>query len=266
MPIGSEEKEPEHFTRFKSIYDFIKPVIEEHFECTRADEIAGPGNITHDIVKYLKESYVVVADLTGHNPNVYYELGIRHSFSNRTILLSQSSEDISFDVGVQRTIIYDFDTDSGKENLACKLDEYLKALIANPDKIDNPVLEFLSTTGEIAYQTSTQSTATDDFKSRFNKFTLRLRNDWDTSNAKLSVKHVAGCNIMEKSRDAVLDLMGEPVITDNMKLKKLFNDLASEMARFEKYRRTHITYDYDDSADKVFRTLESIEQEVKNAR
>ena len=48
------------------------------FDAVRADEIAEPGIITSQVIERIVESPLVIADLSGHNPNVFYELAIRH--------------------------------------------------------------------------------------------------------------------------------------------------------------------------------------------
>lgn len=70
----------------------------------RADLDLTPGQITPQMVKELIESPVVIADLTGRNPNVYYELGIAHSFGRKTIVLCDSVDPLAFDTKDERAI------------------------------------------------------------------------------------------------------------------------------------------------------------------
>ncbi|OZF32173.1 hypothetical protein CH294_20775 [Rhodococcus sp. 14-2483-1-1] len=62
------------------------------YETIRADVIDKSGNITTQIVNQLIEADLVIADLTGHNPNVFYELAIRHAFAKPFIHLMQDGE------------------------------------------------------------------------------------------------------------------------------------------------------------------------------
>ena len=63
----------------------------------KVDRASAPqGNIAKSILKDLKESDIVIAVLTDRNPNVFYELGIRHSQSNKTIMLCEESQKIPF--------------------------------------------------------------------------------------------------------------------------------------------------------------------------
>ena len=93
MPIGDQTFADETIsaTDLKSRYtDLIREAIlkaEPTLEVTRADEVAIPGTITEDILTRIMHSDVVVADVTYPNPNVFYELGLRHASRAGTIIL-----------------------------------------------------------------------------------------------------------------------------------------------------------------------------------
>ena len=79
MPFGMVGTE-DHTRNLKIYRQLIKPVVEEcGYESIRADELEHFGNITRDIIELLYESDLVVADLSGKNANVFYELGVRHA-------------------------------------------------------------------------------------------------------------------------------------------------------------------------------------------
>ena len=69
---------------FKHIIE--KPLSELGFSTRRADNAVGSRNIMHDVISGIFESDLVIADLTGSNPNVYYELGIAHAFGKSIAL------------------------------------------------------------------------------------------------------------------------------------------------------------------------------------
>lgn len=87
----------------------INPVIESlGFEPgKRADHLGEPGIITRQIIKRIAEDELVIADLSGHNPNVFYELAIRHASGRPFIQMIRKGDKIPFDVGQQRTIPFD---------------------------------------------------------------------------------------------------------------------------------------------------------------
>lgn len=107
MPFGSSSSELKK--KFDGVYKgIIVPAIQEAgYEPIREDISATPGSIPKSIVKKLAESQMVVADLTGINPNVFYELGIRHVFSKSgTVLIISEGEKIPFDNASHRVIQY----------------------------------------------------------------------------------------------------------------------------------------------------------------
>jgi len=99
MPLG----EP-----FDDIYRaLIQPaILTSGLEAMRADQISYPGVIMEQIRAAIQQSKLCVADLTGLNPNVLYELGIAQTLGKPTIILSQDIEDIPFDLRQFRAIIY----------------------------------------------------------------------------------------------------------------------------------------------------------------
>lgn len=77
--------------------------------CVRADDIRGGGHIMDAVLRNIEQSEVIVADVTGSNENVFYELGYAHkakSFRN-VIIITQTMEDTPFDINGQRIIRYD---------------------------------------------------------------------------------------------------------------------------------------------------------------
>ncbi len=91
---------------FDSVYErFIKSTLEKFgFEVFRADDIQGQQSILKDVLKGIQESDLIVADLTDNNPNVFYELGIAHTFRKKVILTTQSIEDVPFDLKPYRLV------------------------------------------------------------------------------------------------------------------------------------------------------------------
>ena len=135
MPFGSAS--PEQKKRFDGVYrGIIVPAVREAgYEPIREDISATPGSIPKSIVTKLAEAEMVVADLTSINPNVFYELGIRHVFSkNGTVLIMNKGESIPFDNASYRVIQY--------TNELAELDDIHKQIvtaIANRENnIDNP--------------------------------------------------------------------------------------------------------------------------------
>lgn len=112
-PIG----QPDSKTRGRSD-KVLKHVFERAmkplgYQVLRADKISQPGLITVQVLTRLLEADLVIADLTEHNPNVFYELAVRHAASKPIIHVIGSGEQIPFDVSDFRTVKFDFtDLDS----------------------------------------------------------------------------------------------------------------------------------------------------------
>ena len=94
---------------YEEIYqDIIKPLMQEMgFTCLRADEIYTPTPIMNDVWESIQTSGVIIADLTSRNPNVFYELGLAHAIGKDAIIISQSMDDVPFDLRHLRCIVYE---------------------------------------------------------------------------------------------------------------------------------------------------------------
>jgi len=104
MPFGTKED-----IDFNKVYsEYIKPALEGvGFKVFRADEELRAGNIRTDMFQELLLADLVVVDLSIDNPNVWYELGVRHALRSRGVIQIQCKRDyMPFDVYVDRTLRY----------------------------------------------------------------------------------------------------------------------------------------------------------------
>ena len=125
-PIGDDESEQRKHSDMV-LEALIRRALEKDWEVVRADQIAAPGMISGQVIEHLLRSGLVIADLSFHNPNVYYELAIRHVIARPTVHLIRKGDAIPFDLKDFRTITIDTDD---KYDLVAKLDTY-RAEIAN---------------------------------------------------------------------------------------------------------------------------------------
>ena len=137
-PIGNDDSLTRENAN-KLLEYIIKPVLDElKYEApSRSDYLNQPGLITSQIIKGINEAGFVIADLTGHNPNVYYELGFCHTIDKPTILMQSDNTNLPFDVGGIRTIFYNFDVskvNEVKENLKSHI-----LSIENKNEFYNPI-------------------------------------------------------------------------------------------------------------------------------
>lgn len=109
MPFGTKpgaDGKPLHFNRIYA--ELLKPALEEAgFKVFRADEEERAGDIRTDMFQELLAADLVVADLTLDNPNVWYELGVRHALRARGVVLVQGPRSTSpFDIYTDRKLRY----------------------------------------------------------------------------------------------------------------------------------------------------------------
>jgi hypothetical protein len=128
MPFGKKEIDGSEID-FDSVYNgFVKPAFENAgFRVLRSDtDIFRQGEyIIQEIWRLINRSRLIVADLTGRNPNVFYELGISHTVGRDVIILAQNEKDVPFDIQGLQHIKYSID-ENGKQKLRGDLDNLLK--------------------------------------------------------------------------------------------------------------------------------------------
>jgi len=107
------------------VYSHIRSVCEaQGWEVKRADDMYG-HNIMEDIWTAINEATYIIADTTGKNTNVFYEIGVAHTLGKPTILLTQNVEDTPFDFRSYRHISYEDNVD-GFQKLKSELPKYLR--------------------------------------------------------------------------------------------------------------------------------------------
>lgn len=145
MPIGSGESFEVYLNRYENI---IKPAIEgvkkgeeRIFRSIRADFISESGSITRSVIEHIYRSDAVVADLTDLNPNVFYELGVRHALRKGTILVALSGTKIPFDLGDLKVVFYK-DRVGGELQAIPQIQLFLKKILKNTPN-DSPIFTTL---------------------------------------------------------------------------------------------------------------------------
>jgi hypothetical protein len=98
----------------------------------RADDLYRPSTIVNDIWSYTRQAKIVLADLTGKNPNVFYELGLAHALAKPAILVAESMDDVPFDLRSLRVIEYDKNDPDWGETLKEKIGNAIKEVLEAP--------------------------------------------------------------------------------------------------------------------------------------
>ena len=143
-PIGSKDS-PERAWSDDVFFNLVKPVASNNgFEAFRTIDDSRPGDITDQVIKALYDSDLVVADLSGNNPNAMYELAIRHSTGLPFIHISSDTSSIPFDVSVLSTVIIESQGFGGTQKTTAELDKHFKAILSGKAIFDNPVSKYLT--------------------------------------------------------------------------------------------------------------------------
>lgn len=122
----------------------VEPALEQFkLQVVRADAIASPGIIGKQIIELIVSSKLVVVDLSFHNPNVFYELAIRHMLRKPIVQIIRKADDIPFDISQQRTIVLDM-TDLYSfvpkiETYRSELSTQVRRALEDADAADNPI-------------------------------------------------------------------------------------------------------------------------------
>ena len=126
----------------------VRKVLEPRgYDVLRADEIDDEGLITNQIIEHLLEDDLVVADLTGKNPNVFYEVAVRHAARKPIVHLITAGEAIPFDIANMRAIQYALDDPDVLEHAQEELE---RKVIAIEDKDGEAALNPITAARDVA--------------------------------------------------------------------------------------------------------------------
>ena len=139
-PIGDQESD----TRKRSdqvLKHVIKPAATEcSYNAIRSDEIAEPGLITSQVIQHIVDDPIVIADLTERNPNVFYELAIRHALKKPFVQIIKKGEQLPFDVAGMRTISVDHHDLDSVEVARKEIVSQIKSVEdLTPEQVETPI-------------------------------------------------------------------------------------------------------------------------------
>jgi hypothetical protein len=109
------------------------------YKAIRADKISEPGLITSQVIQHIVDDHIVIADLTGRNPNVYYELAIRHAIRKPYVQLLQQGETLLFDIAGVRTIPVDSMDVAIVEEAKAAIVRQIQSLQGENATVDSPI-------------------------------------------------------------------------------------------------------------------------------
>lgn len=138
-PIGAEDSETRERAD-KLLEHVIEDTVEDFgYDTVRADQLDEPGKISTQVIQHTVNAELVIADLTGENPNVFYELAIRHAANEPFIQIIEKGHEIPFDVYDQRTIkidIQDLDSVNQSKN---QIESHIETIESGDSEADSPV-------------------------------------------------------------------------------------------------------------------------------
>lgn len=128
---------------FFETYEMMKRHFEKEYYFSHAGEVDNQQNILSDIIQPIYEADVIIADLTGLNANVLYELGVAHALNKKTIIITKDDlNSLPFDLKQYRAKNYSTHYIKFSE-LIEYLEKNLSGAVNNEVVFSNPVKDFL---------------------------------------------------------------------------------------------------------------------------
>jgi tetratricopeptide (TPR) repeat protein len=130
MPFGKKLDAAHVEVNFDEVYEkFIKPTVEaEGLKCIRCDEVDEAGNIHKRMFQLIWQSDVAIADVSIPNPNVFYELGVRHALRKCvTVIIRNKNATLPFNLANMNAIHYDFAGDKGDDEARTRIRNAISA-------------------------------------------------------------------------------------------------------------------------------------------
>jgi len=127
---------------FFALYEYLKKTFENDFVFINAGDLDNQQNIIQDIVEGIHRASIIIADLTGLNANVFYELGLAHAMNKKVIIITQDIGELPFDIKSYRANEYSLQFNKIPE-LVKTLEKLLRGAIDGTVKFGNPVSDYV---------------------------------------------------------------------------------------------------------------------------
>jgi nucleoside 2-deoxyribosyltransferase len=148
-PIGADDSDIRRVADFFR-EDIVRKALGDEFEIRRADDYNGAGNITSQVIQAIAKADLIVADLTGRNPNVYYELGFAHTHERHVVpmISIENEHPLPFDNYTERTIKYSLRNVQDRDGSVARLKQAVQETLS--DSVSNPVTTALGLAKAVA--------------------------------------------------------------------------------------------------------------------
>ena len=215
MPFGIKNDNEGNKVNFNEIYSsIIKPAIQElELACLRCDEISKAGMIHKDMFNHIYYSDIAIVDISILNPNVFYELGMRHALKKGvTIIIKRKNTQIPFNISGMRLIEYDEENVESRIRTRLQIQAYIKNGIKDR-QMDSPIFDSIDNLVVRTKDVLIQKSELIDYK----------------INAKSSKKIGIITGSIDKIKD--IDIWVNPENT-NMQMAKYYSGSISGMIRY----------------------------------
>ncbi len=209
----------------------ISPAAEKcGYKALRADQISEPGLITSQVIQHVIDDPLVIADLTDRNPNVFYELAIRHALRKPLIQIIKRGEQIPFDVAGTRTIQVDHHDLESVEEAKGEIIRQVKAIEVSQQEVDTPIsvaveLQFLRQSDNPERRSLAEVVvATSEIRAELISFQKNLST---TVESLRDAAAVALREVQEKSHEFLLEWQHERLIHERKSAEMLNSFLQS---------------------------------------
>jgi len=220
-PIGSTESEIRRATEGLIEAVIIPTLINLGFNKDNiavAHRISESGSINRQIIKRILEDDLAIVNLTGLNPNVMYELAVRHSIAKPVVMLAEDGTGLPFDIVDQRTIFYKNDMLG-----AVQLKEDLKTFVIsalNDTQVENPLIQLIQENNALNNVNGINKDAAEIILERLDKIERQSYKNNKNSNKLMSQSEDEITIILEyrENRDdnvieKILDLMNKSIFS-----------------------------------------------------
>jgi len=141
-PIGSPGTEIYRKAKYFLDYLVRRALPAPEWEVNRADDGLTPDSISQHVVQSIYNAKLIVADLTGHNPNVFYELALAHAWKKPVVHMISGDEAIPFDIQDMRTIRYTITDLQSVDEATTALEKFAQEALDHEDSLVTPVTTF----------------------------------------------------------------------------------------------------------------------------
>lgn len=232
-PIGGEGT-PER-KRSDGVLEFIvkRAALELGLNAVRADQIAEPGQITLQVIEHVLGARAAVVDLTGLNPNVFYELAVRHTARLPVALIAEKGCSLPFDIAQMRTIFFDHtdlqSADECRQSIASHLSEALDGAVDSPIATSVDVQSLQS--GSIVERNVAELVTTIEEMAKSQRMTVTLIDRLRSEIRHSEELHPAALTDLLSNLESLLELVAD---TGDPRVEEVISEIRPPMEYFQR--------------------------------